>query len=381
MKLMHKLVLGMGERGQVAMMVAGMLPILLGMTGMSVDVATYMGDRRHLQNSADSMALAGAQALPDATAARTVAEQWAVKNGIDLNDVTFQISNTSDPPQVRVSIKRPHEFTFMQILGVKSRDVGAHAAAQKVSFGGGAGIVPWTVTQATVDAAGSGNLVTMKYDSTGANIGNFGAIRIDGTGSSTYEDSATFGSDTTACAVSAPNCTSGACPGSYPDVCSETSPTCDGAECTPETGNMIGGTRDAVDWRVAHTCDSTDNCGTHVCDSFAAVFGSPDASGKYHLESDCNPWIDGPGKCTSDADKCSRRVIIIPVVDTFGTGASDPAEVQRFALMFLEGYDSGKCQGSSCEIKGRFVQADITTGALAGVFDAEASVHFTRLSE
>jgi hypothetical protein len=69
------------------------------------------------------------------------------------------------------------------------------------------------------------------------------------------------------------------------------------------------------------------------------------------------------------------------VVDTFGTGASDPAEVQRFALMFLEGYDSGKCQGSSCEIKGRFVQADITTGALAGVFDAEASVHFTRLSE
>jgi Flp pilus assembly protein TadG len=78
MKLMHKLVLGMGERGQVAMMVAGMLPILLGMTGMSVDVATYMGDRRHLQNSADSMALAGAQALPDATAARTVAEQWAV---------------------------------------------------------------------------------------------------------------------------------------------------------------------------------------------------------------------------------------------------------------------------------------------------------------
>ena len=69
------------------------------------------------------------------------------------------------------------------------------------------------------------------------------------------------------------------------------------------------------------------------------------------------------------------------MVDTFGTGASDPAEIQRFALVFLEGYEDGKCQGDSCEIKGRFVQADITTNALAGVYDEDALIHFTRLSE
>lgn len=368
------------ERGQVAMIAAGMLPVLLGMTGMSIDVATYMGDRRHLQNAADSIALAGAQALPDAAAAQSVAEQWASKNGIAPSDVTLTITTTGTP-QVKVRIKRTHKFAFMKVLGFHERSIGARAAAVKVSYGGGSGIVPWSVTQATVNASPSGTLVVMKYDSTGGNTGNFGAIRIDGSGSSVYEDAASYGSDTTACAVSAPNCTAGACPGSYPDSCAETSPTCDGPECTPQTGNLIGGTRDAVDFRMSHTCNAANPCGAQRCDTFADTFGSADASGKYHLHPDCNPWIDGPGKCTSDTDICSRRVIIIPVVDTFGNGASDPAEIQQFALVYLEGYDNGKCQGNSCEIKGRFVRADITTNALAGTYDPTALIQFTRLSE
>jgi hypothetical protein len=74
-------------------------------------------------------------------------------------------------------------------------------------------------------------------------------------------------------------------------------------------------------------------------------------------------------------------VIIIPVVDSFGNGASDPGEIQRFALMWLEGYDNGKCQGNSCEIKGRFVKADINTNALAGTYDPDAPIHFTKLTE
>jgi hypothetical protein len=371
----------LSERGQVVMIVAGILPVLLGMTGLAIDVGTYMGDRRHLQNAADSIALAGAQALPDEIEAEDIAEEWADKNGIDLDDITLTIDTTGDVPEVSVQIQRPHSFTFMKVLGVDERNVSARAAAVKVSFGGGSGIVPWSVTQATVDWAGSGALVTMKYDSTGGTNGNFGAIRIDGPGANVYEDSAMYGSDTTACAVSAPNCIVGSCPGQYPNVCAETSPTCDGPECTPQTGNVIGPTRDAVDFRMDYTCDTNNPCGSQGCDTFEDAFGTPDADGKYHLDPDCNPWTNGPGHCTSDTDICSRRVIIIPVVDTFGNGASDPAEIQRFALVYLEGYEDGKCQGNSCEIKGRFVKADITTDALSGVFDEDALIHFTKLSE
>lgn len=381
MTKLRSLIAKVGERGQVAMIAAGLLPVLLGMTGLAVDVGSYMSERRQLQNAADSIALAGAQELPDEDAARDIAEQWAANNDVAIDDVTIEIDTSGSIPEVAVRITRPHRFAFMRVLGIDQRDVGARATAVKVSFGGGSGIVPWSVTQATVDASPNGDIIVMKYDATGANIGNFGAIRIDGSGSSTYEDSATFGSSTTACAVSAAQCVKGSCPGSYPEVCAETSPSCDGPECTPETGNMIGATRDAVDYRLDYTCDASNPCGAQSCDTFEDAFGTPDSNGKYNLNPNCNPWTDGPGKCTSATDYCSRRVIIIPVVDTFGTGASDPAEIQRFALVFLEGYEDGKCQGDSCEIKGRFVQADITTNALAGVYDEDALIHFTRLSE
>ena len=211
----------------------------------------------------------------------------------------------------------------------------------------------------------------MKYDATGANVGNFGAIRIDGAGASVYNNSVMYGSTTTACAVSAPNCTTGSCPGNYPNVCAETAPECDWPECTPQTGNLIGPTRTGVDFRMNNT--------SSTCDSFAEAFTM--LNGSYHLNPDCNPWLDGPGKCTTPTALCSRRVIIIPVVDTFGNGASQPATIQRFALIFLEGYDSGMCTGNSCEIKGRFVQADVNTGALAGTFDPTALVHFAKLVE
>lgn len=366
------------ERGQVLILVAGLAPVLLGMTGMAIDIGSYAGHRRELQNSADAIALAAAQRLcetscSDTTEATEAANQWAEKNDIDLADLTLTFSGGSSAPRVRASIQNNHNFAFMRIVGIDSRDVGAAAASIKVSFGGGNGIVPWAVTQDTIDAAGSGNLVTMKYDATGGNLGNFGAIRIDGPGANTYGTSARYGSQDYACAEGTANCTTGACPGTYPATCAENSPTCDGPECTPETGNVIGPTREAVDFRMNNT--------SATCDTFAETFTLL-STGKYHLEANCNPWTDGPGECTSNAVGflCSRRVIVIPVVDEFGNGASDPLTIQRFALMYLEGYE-GTCTGNDCEIRGRFVQADLNARAFAGAFDPEASIHFVKLVE
>ncbi|HEY8173829.1 MAG TPA: pilus assembly protein TadG-related protein, partial [Dehalococcoidia bacterium] len=350
-----------------------LVPILLGMTGMAIDIGTYADNRRELQNAADSIALAAAQDLPNSTDATTSGNAWATKNGVDVGDMTLTVSGGTTAPTVTVQLTESHQFHFLQIFGIASKNVGARAAAVKVSFGGGAGIVPWSVTQATVDASGNGSLVTMKYDSTGAENGNFGAIRIDGPGANTYNTSVMYGSTTVACAETAPNCTTGACPGTYPSVCSETSPECDGPECSPQTGNLIGPTRTGVDFRMNYTMTS--------CDTIGEAFGPVDANGIYHLNPDCNPWTDGPGKCLTNTSICSRRVIIIPVVDDFGNGTSDPATIQRFALIFLEGYDSGKCQGNSCEIKGRFIEAALSPRGLAGSYDPEASIHFARLSE
>ena len=61
--------------------------------------------------------------------------------------------------------------------------------------------------------------------------------------------------------------------------------------------------------------------------------------------------------------------------------SSSPVTIQRFALVFLEGYQSGKCSGNSCEIQARFVNADITTGAFAGAYEPTSLIHFVKLTE
>jgi Flp pilus assembly protein TadG len=359
------------------MFVALLAPVLLGMAGMAVDIGTYAGHKRHLQNAADSIALAAAQELcastcADTLAARAVANQWAAKNNVSTSDVTLTFSGGSTTPTVRATIQTNHHFAFMRVIGISSKGIGASAAAVKASFGGDNGIVPWSVTQATVDNTATGALMTMKYDATGANIGNFGAIRIDGPGANVYGDSVMYGSQDFACAADTPNCTTGACPGTYPATCAENSPTCDGPDCDPQTGNVIGPTRTGVDFRMNNT--------TAACDTFDEAFTSL-GGGSYHLNPDCNPWTDGPGKCTGNnaGDLCSRRVIVIPVVNAFGNGSSTPEMIQRFALVYLEGYQSGKCQGNDCEIQGRFVQADVNPSALAGAYDPKALIQFEKL--
>ena len=42
---------------------------------------------------------------------------------------------------------------------------------------------------------------------------------------------------------------------------------------------------------------------------------------------------------------------------------------------------TASARATHCEIKGRFVKADVSANGLAGTYDPEASIHFTRLSE
>lgn len=389
------------EVGQVLLLSALMLPILLGMTATAVDIGGYADDKRMLQNDADAIALAAVKDMcvpnpndcTSTTTALTTANAYATKNGIDPSQITVTFDgNTAPPgatpPTVRVTVNKTHDFTFMKVLGINSKGVSAKAAAVKVSIGGTNGVVPWAVTQATVDAAGYGTEIVLKYDSTGGNTGNFGAIQVDGSGSNTYGSDVAFGSTSFLCSVNAPHCANGSCPGSYPDQCAETSPVCNGPDCPPQTGNMVGKTQAGIDFRMNNTCST--NAGTcttpdattgaYGCDTFAKVFGTPDANGKYHLAPQCNPWLQGQ-TCPATPTPCSRRVALIPVVDAFGNGSSTDSVIQRFALVWLDGYNNGTCTGNECDINAKFVNADITTGALAGTFDPTAAVHFSKLTE
>lgn len=343
------------ERGQVLMMAALMLPVLLGMTAMAVDVGRYADNRTSLQHAADSIALAAARDLPNSSAANAAALSWAAKNGIDTSKMTVTVTGvtaTNKNPKVEVQINETHNFAFMPVLGIKNKGVGARAVAIKTSPGGTATLKPWMITEAAKASATPGALVTLKYDANDPTTGNFGAIRIDGSGSSTYLDSIEDGSSQLICAKLTSN------------GCTDTSSECDSQSvCQTETGNKVGATRSGVDYLMNNT--------SAACDTFAEAFSGGGAA-KYTLNPQCNPWLDG--------GEGSKRVIIVPIVDALCNGSCG-VTVMEFALFYLEGYQSGKCSGNICEIQGRFVNADVNIESLAGLYDPNSSVHFTRMIE
>ena len=87
------------KRGNVAILAALAMPVVLGSLGLGAEVASWYGGKRALQNAADSAAIAAAtNASPDgyAAEARAVAAQYGLRNGV--GGVTVTASNTAPCP-------------------------------------------------------------------------------------------------------------------------------------------------------------------------------------------------------------------------------------------------------------------------------------------
>ena len=76
------------ERGQALLVAILAMTALIGMTAMTIDVGMLFHDRRHYQNSADAMALAGVAELPANPAlAMQKARDWGTNNGITSSQI------------------------------------------------------------------------------------------------------------------------------------------------------------------------------------------------------------------------------------------------------------------------------------------------------
>ncbi len=332
-----------------------------------------------MQNAADAIALAAAQELPDENAAEDAALEWAERNDIEAGwvDLTFtQQSPPAEPnPKVRVEVTRVHSFTFARLIGIESTPVSAAAASIRTSPAGGDGVVPLSVLESAVTGIPWASTVTLKYDVRNITTGNTGPIRIDGPGSGNCTSSDSYclgvmqGAENVVCAASSDD--------TY----------CNGPSVVDtEPGHMVGGTRNAINYRM-------DNTDSH-CDTFDEVFtDDPTTSdqGAYRFEPLCNPFIAG--------SYASQRVVIIPVVDRLCNGSCEVTIVE-FALFFIESMGSGACgptppptpcgnrngrgapcTGNDCEVIGRFVQVGQNVGLLAGTYNPNASTKFIRLVE
>ena len=329
------------ERGQALILFVLSLAVLLGFVAMSIDVGLILHERRQLQNTADSAALAGVIELPGSTVlAESKAQEWAANNGIDLAEGDeIQITIADDDTSVTVQVTRETPFIFGRVLGLTAIDVSATATAQIGAPAALSGILPFGVLDSAINY--DGTPTTMKYDATNPTNGNFGPIQVDGPGAAIHRETIKYGSETM--------------------VCGESQPTCVDPTVVTQTGNMVGSTRTGINFRLNNTTSS--------CDEFDEVLIA-DGNGGYDVQGQCNPWGGGTG---------SLRLVLIPIIDEFPNGSSQPVTILRFAALFIT--DMNQCTGNSCEITGIFVQtvADPTSNAKLGIYDDDSGVKFVRL--
>jgi Putative Flp pilus-assembly TadE/G-like len=117
-----------------------LLPAMLVVAAFVVDVGYWFVTDRSAQNAADAAALAAAQELGDAEAARTKAEQYLAVNlpGSDddganpaLVDTDIVTPYNGDPDKVEVTVRMRASSFFSDIVGLEGVDIEARAVAEK----------------------------------------------------------------------------------------------------------------------------------------------------------------------------------------------------------------------------------------------------------
>ena len=132
-----------GERGQVLVMAALGMVVMLGVAALAIDVGVATAQKRSAQAAADAAALAGAVDLPGVTNSNSQAEADATfaanqnlqKSGITNATVTVNSppatsgSHNGDLSSVEVTISAKAPSLFLGVLNVGAITINAHAVA------------------------------------------------------------------------------------------------------------------------------------------------------------------------------------------------------------------------------------------------------------
>jgi len=171
------------------------------MAALVLDIGSWYRADRATQSTADAAALAGAQALPyDPANARSLALQYAGKNGGGLSSSNIQVLNGDGPNDtVKVHVSRAATGVFTKLFGVNSVTVGSNATARASLMRSAQFVAPIGVNLKhpklkgtnSCPCFGSGNPTTLPLGKNGA-PGSFDLLNIDGskggTGGQTIAD-------------------------------------------------------------------------------------------------------------------------------------------------------------------------------------------------
>ena len=119
------------------------LTVLLGMAAAVIDVGAWYRAHRQTQSTADATALAGAQELPDSAFAKTLALDYAGRNGggVGSSDVTFTSEREANDT-IHVTARRTVPGLFTKLFGVNSVTARGTAAARTSPMGSAKWVAP-----------------------------------------------------------------------------------------------------------------------------------------------------------------------------------------------------------------------------------------------
>jgi hypothetical protein len=177
------------ERAQIAVVLALLLPVLVGSIAMSADVGVLYFNWQILQAAADSGAVAGAAYLPsNPSQAISTANGYATTNGAvsaEIMSTTVSAGDTS----LNIQIKRNIPYSFALLLGLATGSVSVQATAQIQTIGATTGVTPIGIDYR--QSYSSGQVVTLMQGQVGP--GNWGPLGLGGTGASNLSQNIEYG--------------------------------------------------------------------------------------------------------------------------------------------------------------------------------------------
>jgi Flp pilus assembly protein TadG len=131
-----------GASGQILVLVALGIVVLMGFAALAIDVGQFWSVRRDIQTAADASAVAGAIALRLGGNASDAAKSASALNGFTDGSAGATVTVNNPPTTgpyagnssyVEVVVKQPQPTFFMRVLGYSTVNVGARSVASSVN--------------------------------------------------------------------------------------------------------------------------------------------------------------------------------------------------------------------------------------------------------
>lgn len=210
------------ESGGSMIIVAILMVVMLGVTGLVIDMGILYKTKSSLNKTVNTAVLSGSQELLSSdSSVCDVVEKILLKEGEEksLREINIDRENSY---RLNVVLEKEEPLYFLKLFNLNSMKISASATAELVTMSQAAGAVPLGIDESI--PLEYMKEYRLKVDSGYSEYGNFGILALSGTGSMLYENDLMYG---------------------YKNKIKV------GDVINTETGNVSGKTRNAVNYRIS----------------------------------------------------------------------------------------------------------------------------------